>query len=123
MAAAARVNPVLTLQALGAFFHVVTRKRLASAQDAMARVRELQRVFGVPAAACERTRRLGMEAAASRRFSFRDAMLLATAAESGCADVVSEDMAPGAALVGVRVVPAFDGSDPHPDALAILAAG
>ncbi len=48
-------------------------------------------------------------------------MLLAAAGQAECAAAVSEDMAPGAELAGVRVVPAFAGTDPAPETLALLA--
>ncbi len=82
---------------------------------------KLLTLFTSAVAACEAALAAAMRASAARRFSFWDAMLLAAAGEAGCAAIVSEDMARGAELAGVRVVPAFDGSDPHADALALLA--
>ncbi len=49
-----------------------------------------------------------LDAALAGRFQFYDALLLATAGEAGCVAMISEDMADGAALNGVRVVAAFD---------------
>ena len=49
-----------------------------------------------------------------------DALLLATAAEAGCAAAISEDMADGAALGSIRVVPAFAGDGVNPVARALL---
>ena len=62
-----------------------------------------------------------MDAAAEGRFSYWDALLLATAAEAGCAAAISEDMAEGAALGSIRVVTAFaaDGGV-NPAARALL---
>ena len=49
-------------------------------------------------------------------------LLLATAAEAGCAAAISEDMAEGAALGTIRVVPAFAGDGGvSPAARALLA--
>jgi predicted nucleic acid-binding protein len=62
-----------------------------------------------------------MDAAAEGRFSYRDALLLATAAEAGCAAAISEDMGDGAALGPIRVVPAFAGDGGvNPAARALL---
>jgi predicted nucleic acid-binding protein len=55
-----------------------------------------------------------------KRFSFWDALLLASAGEAGCEAVISEDMRPGAMFGGVRIIPAFDkagGISPEADAL------
>lgn len=45
--------------------------------------------------------------AASGRFSFRDANLLAAAEAAGCTHIISEDMADGARLGRIEVVGAF----------------
>jgi predicted nucleic acid-binding protein len=61
-----------------------------------------------------------MAAHMAGRFSFWDALLLATAEAGGCEAIISEDMHPGAMLGRVRVVPAFDGAgniSPEADAL------
>jgi predicted nucleic acid-binding protein len=61
-----------------------------------------------------------MDAAAEGRFSYRDALPLATAAEAGCAAAMSGDMAEGAALGSIRVVPAFAAGGVNPAARALL---
>ena len=100
---------VLTLQALGEFFFAATRKRLATRPEAAAQVRRWMAVFPSPIAASATAVVTAMDAAAGGRFSYWDALLLATAAEAGCAAAISEDMAEGAALGSIRVVPAFAG--------------
>lgn len=120
-AAALSGRGALTIQALGEFFHAATRKGKLNHATAAAHVARLLALFPGAIAASEGALAAAMRAAASRRLSYWDALLLATAAEAGCAAVLSEDMAPGAELAGARVVPAFDGTNPHPDALALLA--
>ncbi len=62
-----------------------------------------------------------MDAPAEGRFSYRDALLLATAAEAGCAAAISVDLVDGAALGPLRVVPAFAGDGGvNPAARALL---
>ena len=112
---------VLTLQALGEFFFAATRKKLASRPEAAAQVRRWVAVFPSPVAASAAAVMAAMDAAAEGRFSYWDALLLATAAEAGCAAAISEDMGEGAALGTIRVVPAFaEGGGASPAARAAL---
>jgi len=112
---------VLTVQALGEFFFAATRKRLLARPVAAAQVRRWMTVFPSPAAASATAVVAAMDAATEGRFSYWDALLLATAAEAGCAAAISEDMADGAALGSIRVVPAFAGDGGvNPAARALL---
>lgn len=77
-------------------------------------------VFPSPAAASATAVVAAMDASAEGRFSYRDALLLATAAEAGCAAAISEDMADGAALGLIRVVRAFSGGMVGAAAQALL---
>jgi predicted nucleic acid-binding protein len=114
---------VLTLQALGEFYAACTRKGFATRAEAAAQVRRWLDLFPGAAAATAGAVEAALAAAATGRFGYWDALLLATAAEAGCAAVISEDMAPGAMLGDVRVVPAFaGGAAPSPEALAVLGA-
>lgn len=117
---AARGRCVLTLQALGEFFFAATRKGFLPRPIAAVQVRRWMTVFSLPAAASPTAVVAAMDAAMEGRFSYWDALLLATAAEAGCAAVISEDMAEGAALGTIRVVPAFAGSAVNPAARALL---
>lgn len=117
---AARGRCVLTVQALGEFFFATTRKGLLTRPVAAAQVRRWLTVFPAPAAASSTAVVAAMDAAAEGRFSYWDALLLATAAEAGCAAVISEDMADGAALGSIRVVPAFTGGGVSPAARTLL---
>jgi len=66
---------------------------------------------------------VALQAAEAGRFQFYDALLLATARPAGCGVVISEEMADGAELDGLRVVGAF-APDGHisPGAEALLPA-
>lgn len=112
---------VLTMQALGEFFFAATRERLLPRPIAAAQVRRWMTAFQPPIAASATAVVAAMDAAAESRFSYWDALLLATAAEAGCAAAISEDLE-GAALGTIRVVPAFAGDgNVSPAARALLA--
>lgn len=111
---------VLTLQALGEFFFAVARKGLTTRPAAAAQVRRWITLFPAPLAASATAVATAMDASAEGRFSYWDALLLATAAEAGCAAAISEDMADGAALGSIRVVSAFAGGTINPAARALL---
>lgn len=97
---------VLTLQSLAEFYTAVTRKNMASPDAAMAQVHDWMNLFPRQAAS-DSSLKSAIKAAQSGRFQFWDAMLLATADEAGCAIVISEDMAEGDKLGGVRVCHPF----------------
>lgn len=113
----------LTVQALGEYCFVVMRKRVAPPEAAMANLRRLLVLFPEPLSHDPACVPIAAEAFAAGRFGFWDAMLLATAGLGGCTAIISEDMAAGSTLAGVRVVPAFAGVEVSPDALGVLAAG
>ena len=58
---------------------------------------------------------------AAGRLSYWDALLVATAAEAGCTTILTEDLADGSRLLGVRILNPFAGSALTPDAAALLA--
>ena len=103
---AARRDCVLTVQALAEFFHVTTRKNLLPLARASAFVRGWVDVFQVASAD---TAALvdAMDAVEEHRLSFRDAMLWATARQSGCSAILSEDLQDGRRLSGVEIINPF----------------
>ena len=103
---AARCDCVLTVQALAEFFHATTRKNLLPHPRASAFVRSWLGVFQVAGAG---TAALvdAMDAVEEHRLSFRDAMLWATARQSGCSVILSEDMQDGRRLSGVEIINPF----------------
>jgi predicted nucleic acid-binding protein len=99
---AARRPCVLIVQALGEFYRAVTRKRIVPEAEAATQVDEWLELFPT-AAADARGLRAALRAAHGGRFSFWDALFLATAAEAGCAAVISEDFHDGARMGAVVV--------------------
>ena len=118
---AALTDCVLTVQAIGEFFAVVTRKRIIARLDAMTLFEEWSALSGEPVAHKAENLMTAMDGTLLNRFQFRDAMLLATANAAGCTALISEGMAHGASLGGVQVVRAFDGDAVSPEAAALLA--
>ena len=116
---AADLDCVLTLQALGEFFVVVTRKGIVSARDAMAQAESWLTVFPTTA-----PNPAVMSAAfaevVQRRLAFWDAMLLATANEAGCELVLSEDMHDGTRFGNLTVRNPFVGPELSEDIRAVI---
>ena len=108
IARAANRDCMIMVQTFAEFFHVVTRKGFVPRVEAAAQVHRWATAFTVSAGASAAALISAMEASAAGRFQFYDALLLATARDAGCTAVISEDMAHGAELDGVRVVAAFD---------------
>jgi len=112
----------LTLQALSEFYAAVTRKRVLNPSRAEAAARDFLAIFPTipPTADAVRT---AMAAATAGRASYWDALLVATAAEAGCTAILTEDLADGSTLLGVRVINPFAGDDLPPAAVALLGQG
>ncbi len=94
---------VLSAQVLSEFYVVVTR-RLAtpmSESDAAAAVDELARLPTV--ATDTELVRDGIALARDARISFWDGLIVAAARASGCEKLLTEDMAAGTTIGGVRV--------------------
>src|SRR4051812_23751706 len=90
--AAAERNCPLALQVIGEFYTVASSKLKLGAKDAASRAEQLIagfESFGYSVHAV----RAALDEAARGRFSFWDAVLLASAAEAGCTRIFSEDMA------------------------------
>src|SRR4051794_34445180 len=100
----------LTLQAVSEFYVVVTRKGLMPRLDAAAQANDMLSAYPTVAASGSAVR-TALAVATAGRASYWDALLIATAAEAGCASVVTEDLAEGAKLDGVRIVHPFDGAN------------
>jgi predicted nucleic acid-binding protein len=115
---AARRDCVLTLQALGEFFHATTRKRIVARHDAATQVRDLLAIF--PTAAADVDAFTTAPAVAEQgRSSFWDGLLVATAARAGCTCLLTEDMQDGARVDGVTILDPFVGEE-LPDQVAEL---
>jgi len=104
---AALLDCILTPQALSEFFHAVSRKGIMPRMEAAEQVRDWITAFAVSAGPTAAAVLTAVRECAAGHFQFYDALLLATARDAGCTAVISEDMADGAALDGIRVVTAF----------------
>ena len=111
----------LTLQAVSEFYSVVSRKRLVSAAEAVAQAEDWLTMFRTVAASAGATR-AALTAAACGRASYWDALLVATAAEGGCSSILTEDLADGSVMQGVRIINPFAGDALTPAAAALLTA-
>ncbi len=118
---AARRPCTLTVQALGEFFFAATRKGLAPRGEVAQQVRDWLELFPTAAADADALE-AALDATVGGRFSFWDAMLLATAGRAGCMAVLSEDMGDGAALGAVTVRNPFAGPS-LPEGVAKLLGG
>ena len=120
IARAAHADCILTVQALGEFLAVATRRRVVPLDDAQRLLDRWRQVFGEPVPHHADGLALAFEAAAAGRFQFWDAMFLATAGAAGCTALITEDMTPGDSLAGVTIIPAFAGDAISPEAAALL---
>ena len=103
---------LLPVQALGELFQLLVRK--ANRAPAQARAAILGWRDAFPLIETSETVIVGAaELAASHRFSFWDGVILASAAESGCRLLLSEDLQEGFTWNGVTVTNPF-GVSPHP---------
>lgn len=110
LSAAARPHSgvALTSQVLGEFWRVAASgpAPLMSRADATARVRNLAALVAVLGIDVEVTLR-AVRLAATQPISYWDAQLVATAAANGVPFLLTEDLAPGTEIAGVRIVDPF----------------
>ncbi|HUB11204.1 MAG TPA: hypothetical protein VMB34_04540 [Acetobacteraceae bacterium] len=117
---AALARCLLTLQAVSEFYRATTRKGMMAPGDARQLAEPMLTLFPTAAASAGAVR-TALELAANGRSSYWHALLLATAAEAGCAAILTEDLADGSVLAGVRIINPFAGSVLSPGAEALLA--
>jgi predicted nucleic acid-binding protein len=94
-------NAILTAITLGEFFNVMARKFMTPA-DAGRRVRDFATLVPIVAYDERHVLRAAAEVEAGR-FSFWDAVMLASAEDAGCTICLSEDMHDGARLGNIVV--------------------
>ncbi len=99
---------ILTTQALGEFFHVVTRKNRMPAADAAQQVHDWMILFPIVGASVQALSQ-GIALVVEHSFSFWDALLVATAKEAGVTHLLTEDMQDRRSILGVRLVNPFIG--------------
>ncbi len=110
----------LTLQAVSEFYAVVTRKGHLQAGVAAGLARAWLDLFPCLSHSGAATRQ-ALDLAGAKQASYWDALLLCTAAEGGCGAILSEDMADGAVVAGVRIVNPFGADALTPAAMQVLA--
>ena len=118
LVSAARRDCVMTLQALGEFYHAATRKQIVPRHDAAEQVSDLLAIFRTAAADVEAFR-AALEGAERGTLSFWDGVLIATVARAGCHFLLSENMQDGARFGGVTILDPFFG-DELPETVAAL---
>jgi predicted nucleic acid-binding protein len=96
----------LTLQAVSEFYAATTRKGHMPPAEAAAQAGDWIDLFPCITASSAAVR-AALGAASGQRASYWDALLIATAAEGGCMAVLTEDLADGTVLDGVRIVNPF----------------
>lgn len=117
--AAAMLDCRLTVQALGEFFFLTTRKQIVSRSDAAAQVNDWLSLFQTVGASTS-TIRTALPHAKDGRLSFWDAMLLATANEAGCELMLTEDMHDGTRFGNLTVRNPFAGPELPGDILEMI---
>lgn len=109
LALIARIPPdagVIPSQALGELFNVLVRKAGRSREAARNAIRSWRDAFSC-AATDPAAMLLATDLAADHQFGIWDAVILATASQSGCRLLLSEDMQDGFTWGGVTVVNPF----------------
>jgi predicted nucleic acid-binding protein len=96
----------LALQAIGEFYAAATAKLKLRSADARERSLQLLKSFETFTHSANAVRAALAEAAGGR-WSFWDAVLLASAAEAGCSAILSEDMQDGARFGSITVFNPF----------------
>jgi predicted nucleic acid-binding protein len=119
MSRAAVGSCCLTLQSVSEFYVVVTRKGMMRPAEAVPIAEAMIGLFR-SATASSNSVRSALSIAASGRASYWDALLLATAAEAGCTAILTEDLADGTTLAGVRIINPFAGAALSPAAETLL---
>lgn len=111
----------LTLQSVSEFYTAVTRKKVMPPARAAEIANAWMDLFPSVAASATAVRG-AVETAQAGRASYWDALLVLTAAEAGCTAVLTEDLADGSVLHGVRVINPFQGKGLSAAAARVLRA-
>lgn len=103
---------IVPLQVLAEFLNVCRRKALLSTGKAVARVGGYMSVFDVPETTPEDLL-AAAQYAGRYQLAYFDALICAVASRAGAAVLLSEDMADGMEIDGLRIVNPFNsGNDP-----------
>ncbi len=104
---AGRVDSFLTLQSLGEFFHVVTRKGKVAPTDAAILLESFRAAFPIEAADAG-ILPVALRAVLRHDLPFWDAMLWATVQQAGCRVLLTEDFQDGRKLGSVTFINPFE---------------
>lgn len=117
---AATCDCMLALQAVGEFYVAATRKKILGPADA---AREAQNFLALFASfpSSQEAHRVALREAPAGRYAYWDAVMLASAAEAGCAIFLSEDMKDGSRLGDITVRNPFGAKGLSAAATAALA--
>jgi predicted nucleic acid-binding protein len=96
----------LTLQSVSEFFAATTRKGMVPRMRAADMVKTWLAMFPIVCASAGAMVE-ALDHVLAGRTSYWDGLLIATAAEAGCSSILTEDMADGTILSGVRVINPF----------------
>ena len=107
VARATRVDCILTLQCLGEFFHVVTRKVGVATAEAARIASSWRAVFPIHAAD-EHAFDRALDAVQRYRLQFWDAMIWAVAEQAHCRFLLSEDLQNGQTIGRVTILDPFN---------------
>jgi predicted nucleic acid-binding protein len=93
----------ISVQVLNEFVNVSRRKMDRNWQEIAAALGVIRTLLGQPAAITVRTHEAALALARRRSLAFYDALIVASAIESDCDTVLSEDMQHGAKMDGVTI--------------------
>ena len=104
-----RADCCLTLQSISEFYAAVTRNRLVPVASARDQALDWLDMFPTVSASAGAVR-TALTTAAAGKASYWDALLVITATEAGCTAILTEDLADGTVLSGVRIINPFAGA-------------
>ncbi|HEX3350814.1 MAG TPA: PIN domain-containing protein, partial [Acetobacteraceae bacterium] len=96
----------LTLQVVGEFYHAITRRRVLPVRMTAELARGWLDMFPTIAASAPAVQ-LALSLSETGATSYWGGLLVATAAEAGCTSIITEDLADGSVVAGVRVLAPF----------------
>lgn len=100
------VDVIISVQTLGEFFNVVTKKMKYEKKHAIKFCQELREMFPVYEISTENVFH-AMNISKQTQFSYWDSLILAMAIDTGCSVLYSEDLSSGQEIEGLKVVNPF----------------
>lgn len=97
----------ISIQVMNEFVNVARRKHALTWPQIETSLQALRRLCGDPRPLTLSTHEAGVRIAARYGYRIYDALIIASAAESGCRTLYSEDLANGQTIEGVRIVNPF----------------